>query len=156
MKKSYTQLQKIQESDSNLSDDVDEEENSHFQIVDRGLQFTQLNREFKPHIAKLFNQAPDFNNNLDLREIILLDSQSTMDFFCNLSLVTETSNSISSMRLKSNGGTMVVTHKGKMAGYHRFFWFSKRAITNNIALRNIIQQYRVTYDSEDKMFIFHR
>ena len=51
---------------------------------------------------------------------------------------------------------MVVTHKEKMAGYHRCFWFSKRAITNNIALRNIIQQYRVTYDSEDKMFTVHR
>ena len=67
MKKSYTQLQQIQESDSKLSDDVDEEENSHFHIVDRGFQLTQLNRELEPHISKLFNQAPDFNNNLDLR-----------------------------------------------------------------------------------------
>ena len=43
-----------------------------------------------------------------------------------------------------------------MAGYHKNIWFSKRAITNIIALRNIIQQYWVTYDSEDKMFIVHQ
>ena len=97
-----------------------------------------MNREFEPHIAKLFNQAPDFDNNLDLREIILLDSQSTMDFFCNQALVKETYKSRSSMRLESNGGTMVVTHKAKMAGYHKNIWFSKRSITNIIALSNVI------------------
>ena len=64
MKKAFTQLQQLQESDSDISDDDEEENNSHFQIADRGFQFTQLNREFEPHIAKLFNQAPDFNNKL--------------------------------------------------------------------------------------------
>ena len=51
---------------------------------------------------------------------------------------------------------MVVNHKEKMSGYHKNIWFSKRAINNNIALSNIIQQYRVTYDSEDKQFIVHQ
>ena len=81
MKKYFTQIQQIQESDSNLYDDDDDKENSHFQISERGFQFTQLNREFEPHIAKLFNQAPDFNNKLYLRDIILLDIQSTMYLF---------------------------------------------------------------------------
>ena len=115
-----------------------------------------MNREFEPHIAKLFNQVTDFNNKLDLREIILLDSQSTMDLFCNQALVTETYKSISSMRLKRNGGTMVVTHKSKMAGHHKKYWFSKRAINDIFSLSNVIHQYRVTYDSEDKMVIVHR
>ena len=60
------------------------------------------------------------------------------------------------MRLKSNGGTIVVTHKSKMAGYYKNIWFRKRAITNSIALSKVIQQYWVTYDSEDKMFIVHQ
>ena len=60
------------------------------------------------------------------------------------------------MRLKSNGGTMVVTHKTKIAGYHKNIGFSKRSITNIIALSNVIHKYRVTYDSEDKMFIVQR
>ena len=90
MKKSFIQLQQLQESDSDLSDDDDEEENSLFKISDRGFQFTQLNQEFEPHIAKLLNQAPDFKNKLNLMKIILLESQYTMDCFCNLELVTET------------------------------------------------------------------
>ena len=92
MKKAFTQLQQLQESDSDLSNDYDddEEQNSHFKIADSRFQFTHLNQEFKPHISKLFNQAPYFNKNLDLREIILLNSQSTMDLFCNQAMVTET------------------------------------------------------------------
>ena len=84
-----------------------------------------MNREFEPHIAKLLNQAQYFNNKLDLREIILLDSQSTMDLFFNLELVTETFKSSSSMRLKNSGGTMVVTHKAKMAGHHKCFGLAR-------------------------------
>jgi hypothetical protein len=60
------------------------------------------------------------------------------------------------MRLKSNGGTMVVTRKATKPGYNKDVWFSTRAITNIIALSNLIQQYRVTYDSDDKMFVVHR
>ena len=78
-----------------------------------------------------------------------------MDLFYNQALVTETYKSSSIMRLKSNGVTMLVTHKSKMAGYHKNIWFSKRDITNIIALRNFIQKFRVAYDSEDKMFIVH-
>ena len=67
MKKYFTQLQQLQDSDSDLSNDDEEEKNSHFQISDRGFQLTPLNQESEPHIAKLFNQALDFNNKLDLR-----------------------------------------------------------------------------------------
>ena len=84
-----------------------------------------------------------------------MDSQYTMDLFCNPSLVTKTFNSSSSMQININSVTIVVTYKAKMAGYHKTIWFSKRAITNIIALINIIQQYQVTYDSEENMFIFH-
>ena len=50
-------------------------------LADRGFQYTPLNQEFDPHLFNHFNQDPDFNNKLYLREIIILDSQSTMDFF---------------------------------------------------------------------------
>jgi hypothetical protein len=60
------------------------------------------------------------------------------------------------MRLKSNGGTMVVTWRDTLPGYNKDVWFSTRAITNIIALSNLIQQYRITYDSDDKMCVVHR
>ena len=51
---------------------------------------------------------------------------------------------------------MVVTHKAKIAGYHKNVWFNKRAITNIIDLSNIIQQYIVTYYSDDNIFILQQ
>jgi hypothetical protein len=122
--------------------------------VDQALQFAQLDKKIEPRIAKLFKQTGSLIK-LDLKEVILIDSQSTMDIFFNAALVSRTSNSKSSMRLKSNGGTMVVTRKAMMKIYNKTVWFNTRAITNIIALRNLIDQYCVTYDSDDLMFFFH-
>jgi hypothetical protein len=60
------------------------------------------------------------------------------------------------MRLKSNGGTKVVIQKATIPGYNKDVWFSTRSITNIISFSNLIQQYDVTYDSDDKMFVVHR
>jgi hypothetical protein len=35
-------------------------------------------------------------------------------------------------------------------------WYNKKAITNILSLSNVIKQYRVTYDSNDHMFMVHR
>ena len=51
------------------------------------------------------------------------------------------------MRLLSNEGEIVIYHKSVVAGYIKDVWFDKTAITNIFALKNLIQQYRVTYDS---------
>jgi hypothetical protein len=79
-----------------------------------------------------------------------------MDLFCIAALVSKTSKYKSSMRLKINGGTMAVSHKATLPGYHKSVWFSTRAINTIIALRNLIEQYRVTYYSDDLMFVEHR
>jgi uncharacterized protein YodC (DUF2158 family) len=171
IKKSFTQLQKTNESDSDISASDELQEESHFQFEVGGFQFAQVENEFEPQIAKLFKQVwrntknvrNDVNlaqalgtkTQLDLREVILLDSQSTMDLFCNRALVKRTFRSDKSTRLKSNGGTMVVTKKAKMAGYHTDVWYDKHAITNILALSNVIKQYRVTYDSDEQMFVVH-
>jgi hypothetical protein len=83
------------------------EEASYFN-VDQALQFAQIDKKFEPRIAKLFKQAGS-SIKLDLKKVILLDSPSTMDLFCRTSLVSKISKLRSNMRLKSNGGTMVVT-----------------------------------------------
>jgi hypothetical protein len=77
-----------------------------------------------------------------------------MDLFCNASLVSKISKSRSNIRLKSN--VVVVTQKAMMEGYNKTVWFSTRYITNIIALCNLIDQYRVTYDSDDLMCVVHR
>jgi hypothetical protein len=126
---------------------------SHFQ-VDQALQFAQIDKKFEPRIAKLFKQAGS-SIKLDIKEVILLDSQSTTDLFCNTALVSKIRKSRANMRRKSNGGTMVVTQKATMEGYNKTVWFSTRVITNIIALGNFIDQYRVTYYSDNLMFVVH-
>ena len=51
---------------------------------------------------------------------------------------------------------MKFNHKATINGYERPVWFSKDAMTNIIALKNIIRQYRVTYDSDESTFVVHR
>jgi hypothetical protein len=57
--------------------------------MDAAIQLAQVDKEFEPTIANLFKQAGS-SVNIDLREVILLDSQSTMDLFCNAALVSKT------------------------------------------------------------------
>ena len=51
---------------------------------------------------------------------------------------------------------MVRDHKGVLAGYIKDVWFYNTAVTNIFSLKNLIQQYRVTYESLDQIFIVHR
>jgi hypothetical protein len=159
MKKAFTtvntQLTLLNEADSDISDSEGDEEASHFQM-DEAPHFTQVNKGFEPGISKLFKQNNGSKIKFDLREVILLDSQSTVDLFCNSAMVGNTIKSASSMRLKRNGGTIMVTHKAYMTDYHKTVWFSNTAITNIIDPQNLIQQYRVTYESDDLMFVVHR
>ena len=93
-----TQLAKLQESNFDISDS-DTEEESHFQHAKRNVgkhsfQFAQLDAEFEPQISQLFKQSSKSRDTaqLYLREIIILDSQSTMDIFCNIYLVDNINN----------------------------------------------------------------
>jgi hypothetical protein len=143
-----------------LSGSESEEEDSHFQFGD-GFQLTQMKVkqtaiEFEPQIAKLFKQTHGTKIKLDLKKVILLDSQSTMDLICDPDLVESTFKPSHSMRLKSNGRTMEVKKQAIMPGYHAHVWYNKKAITNILSLSNVIKQYRVTYDSNDQMFVVHR
>jgi hypothetical protein len=116
-----TQLAQLKEADSDISESEGEEA-LYFQ-VDQALQFAQVDKKFEPRMARIFKQAGS-SIKIDLNQVILLDSQSTMDLFCNADLVSNISKSRSSMRLKSNVGTMVVTRKSTVEGYNKKLWFS--------------------------------
>jgi hypothetical protein len=79
-----------------------------------------------------------------------------MDLFCNKALVDKTFKTEDSMQLKTNAGTMLVRHMATIPGYKKKVWFSTRAITNIVALTNLIQQYCITYHSNNLMFVVHR
>ena len=60
------------------------------------------------------------------------------------------------MTVQGNCVTLDITHRAKLKGYTYKPWFSKKAITNILSFKNMIKQYRVTYDSNDEMFVVHR
>ena len=86
-----TQNQRLKEANSELSDSEDKDEASNFQISDinfgkSNFQFPQLDKEFEPPIASIFNQNVGRNTGIqtkiNLRKVLLLNRQSTMDLFC--------------------------------------------------------------------------
>jgi hypothetical protein len=59
--------------------------------------------------------------------------------------------------MKSNGGGLKITKKCEIPpGYKFKLWFSKKAITNIVCLKNLIKCYQVNYDGEvDTLFVVH-
>jgi hypothetical protein len=95
---------------------------------------------------------------LDLRNVLLLDNQSTFDLCCNRKFTSSVKTASNALNMTSNGGGLRISEKcKKLPGYKFSVWFSKKAITNIICLKNLIKIYRVTYDSEvDTTFVVHR
>jgi hypothetical protein len=67
--------------------------------------------------------------------VLLLDNQLTFDLCCNRGF---------------QWWWFEITEQGKFPGYKFWVWFSKKAITNIICLKNLIKIYRVTYDCKVK------
>ena len=63
------QLQRIKYADSSLPDSEDEDKASHLQIYDinwgkSDFKFAQLDKEFEPRIASIFNQTASSNSRI--------------------------------------------------------------------------------------------
>ena len=78
-----------------------------------------------------------------------------MDLLFNEEMVERIYKLKKNMRLHINGGGIVIDHKVVVEGYIKYVWFDKTSITNSFFLKNLIQQYRVTYDIPNQIFIFH-
>jgi hypothetical protein len=78
--------------------------------------------------CQAFKQTHGTKIKHDLKKVILLDSQSTMDLICDPALVESTFKSSHSMRLKSNGGTLEVKKQAIMPGYHAHVWYNKKPL----------------------------
>ncbi len=143
--KQFTQL-KAQLEDGDEGDDDLEDDQSHFQFVSLAN---------KAHHAVGLKQSANKLKDLDLRGVILLDNQSTMSLFCNRKFVSDIRQSDQPLTLRSNGGSMKVTQVASINN-STDVWFSRKAITNILALKDVKLQYRVTYDSYDASFIVWR
>ena len=140
VQKSFAQLQAAAEN----SDDEDEEQ-SHFQFLQ--LDKTLSRVHFKQSQGKL--------NDIDLREVILLDSCSTCNLFCNRQYIHNIKTPARPLKLTSNGGSMLINKLAKIGEGHKV-WYSKQAVTNILSLKFVGEIYHVTYDSNDGSFVMHR
>ena len=87
--------------------------------------------------------------------MMLLDSCSTVDLFCNKNPVTKIWTSKNSMTVKGNGSDLK-THKKAYVKNYVEVWFDEREITNIMSLKNVKEKFIVTYDSDrDGTFTVH-
>ena len=95
-------------------------------------------------------------NKLQLQNMLLLDSCSTVDMFCNKNLVTNICTSKNYVTVKGNGGDLKTHQKAHVENYSKV-WFDERAITDIVSLKNVKEKFRVTYDSNrDGTFTVHK
>jgi hypothetical protein len=101
------------------------------------------------------NSSPAYQDDLALCDVILLDSKSTIDLFCNKARVTSIYTSPEPYMLQSNAGRMLIFHKVVEPSLKKDVWFDTNALSNIVTLNTLSQQY-VTYDSsEGSCFIVH-
>jgi Reverse transcriptase (RNA-dependent DNA polymerase) len=150
-------LKKQRKTFATLEARLEEEANSDItESDDEEAEQEQAHFQFAFHTRHIFHSMK--LQDINMKDVILLDNESTTDLFCNKRFVTDIRKSKSTVTINGNGGTLKVTKKATLPGYHRKVWFDPKAITNILSLANVKKQYRVTYDSQEGKgdFIVHR
>ena len=93
----------------------------------------------------------------DPRWSIVLDLQSEHDIFCNHELLQKTWCANDELDINVNGKTITTNMKAKILGdYDNTACYCPDFATNIVSLKNLSEWCRVTYDSDDDIFILHR
>jgi hypothetical protein len=117
-----------------------EEGDAHFQYTCAAIASTN------PNVVMALKSLKA--KDLDLRSVWLLDSQSMFDLCCNPDFAAKMRKANQALSMSSNGGELRINKECMVLGYEFWMWFTKRAMTNIICLKNIIHLYQVIYDSE--------
>ena len=79
-----------------------------------------------------------------------------MDLLWNSDPVENITTAVKKTKVQGNSGSLAVTHKAEVLGYRQDVWSRKYSITNIIALKHLLEQYQVTYESIGQIFVVHR
>ncbi len=124
-------IQKCEENNNTKSLMSFSEGTSHFQ------KDVEMLKEHNPKIV--FALKSRKSDDLDLRNVLLLENQSTFDLCCNKKLTSKITKATNALKMRSNGGCLRITKKCKIPGYKYLAWYSKKAITNIIYIKNFHQ-----------------
>jgi hypothetical protein len=148
LKKSISALQKCDKDNDNDLSISTVEGSSYLQDA------LEMLKEHHPRIVLALKHRKF--TELNLRNVLLLDNQSTFDLCCNKKFASKIINAENALQMTSNGGGLKITEKYKIPGYKYLVWYSKKAITNIICLKNLIKCYRLMYNSKvDTTFVVH-
>ena len=121
-------------------------------------------------MAMVQDKYPDLHNGIvmahtiktvNLRKVILIDSQTTYDVFCNPKYVHNVQKAGKNLHLSTNGGGMVISRKADVLGlypdgYGNTVYYNVDAITKILSFKKMAKVYCITYNSEISMtFIVH-
>jgi hypothetical protein len=149
LKKLVSVLQAHNKDSEDNSSISSEEGDVHFQYTCAAIASTN------PNVAMALKSPKTWDS--DLRSVWLLDSQSTFDLCCTRDFAAKMQKAKQALNMLSNGGGLRITKECMVLGYESWMWFTKRAMTNIICMKNIIHLYQVTYDSERRTaFIVHQ
>ena len=94
-----------------------------------------------------------FAQSLNMRELILLDSDSTDRVFCNPKYVSNIREAKEPLSISTNGGLMK-SHKKCDISYMEDVWYNEDSITNIISLKDMTNKFRVTMDSKEELALW--
>jgi hypothetical protein len=90
-----------------------------------------------------------------LRDVILLDNQSSASIFCNPKFVQDIQETNEELILLTNGCEIRNNLKATIPDFGEV-WYNPKAITNIFSFADMENLYKITYDtSQDQAFVVH-
>jgi hypothetical protein len=111
-------------------------------------RFAQVDEESDSETSLQFTTTDTTKGGLKLRDVILLDNQSTPDLFCNKKFVTNIHKVKGQMTVQSNGSELTTNLKAHVKG-HGLVWFSEDALINIASMKNVASKHLITYNHQE-------